>query len=182
MFCYEGDIRTFAFTYEMGKKSKDSLPLLVQLSVSKEDSETLHDTLQSLFKEAHWSISAYDRKVSPVHCTLAFYTDTRLEIAIQDHYGELEKSIVPIKVTGFAADQKCVALLVEIPGHLKVFPVNKPLHITMLLHDEAPVYSNKLIERLLQKQKTSTDFDDYEGLVQLQSPIEIVGKLEIKYK
>lgn len=154
-------------------------PLLVQLSINKSESDRLHDVLkQALDATGKFSTTQYDRKVRPVHCTLAFFTDTDLELAVDTHYKSLIGTSILIKIVGYVADPKCAAFLVELPAEIQVFPPGRSVHVTMLLKDKPPVYSNELIGRLSSKNK----LDDDEAKVAFKETISIQSKLEIKYK
>ena len=122
--------------------------LYVQVLVSDSDTEYLHKHASSLL-----DTSCYPKHIKPVHLTACYHRDLpadEFEQVVQTHYKPLETQEVSLTVLGLAADEKCVAYMVKptIQNSLQVFPANKDCHLTMMLNDAKPVYSNKMIARL----------------------------------
>jgi hypothetical protein len=104
------------------------------------------------------------------HVTIAHAVDCGgqqgIASVVRDTYRELLGKTVHVTVTGYAMDARCVALTVEVPSEIPVFPSDKACHITMLLNGREPKYSNALIGRL----RRQTKFHHGEHLVTLEEP------------
>lgn len=87
----------------------------------------------------------------PAHVTLAFHTDPGFSAAFVDmNYKQHENKSFPVHIDGFVHDEHCVALVVNSGKDkfdLPYLPPDKKLHVTMMLNNKPPVYSNELLSR-----------------------------------
>ena len=159
----------------------EARPLLVQLSISAENSNMLQDILETYLKRCGYRANGM-KHVHPVHCTLAYCKDAEdFDTIVRDSYTPREQEEVLITIQGFVTDCYCVAFIVSIPPSIPFYPNNKNLHITMRLKGRPPVYSNHLIARLIDKM---TKDDSREGssadrLIRLDEPITVSSTLSV---
>ena len=149
--------------------------LYVQVLISDADTEYLHKHTSTLL-----DTSCYPKHIKPVHLTACYHRDlpiNEFEHVVQTHYKPLETQEVSLTVLGLAADNKCVAYMVKptVPDSLQVFPANKDCHLTMMLNDAKPVYSNKLIARL----KSKGAVQQGEKCVWFDQPLHVTGVVNI---
>jgi hypothetical protein len=136
-------------------KKKESLPRYVSVEFSGETSLKLKQPILEFASSTGVDLTRYEiqRGVSDhAHLTMVFSSDLEL-----DAYREVIKSYEPFKdqsieveVTGLAMDSTCVALVAR-PIQLKSYPEKRHSHVTMMLHNQAPVYSNQLLSKVLAK-------------------------------
>lgn len=125
--------------------------LYVQVLISDFDTEYLHKRVSSVV-----DTSRYPIHIKPVHMTVCYHRDLPAEDfdhVVQTHYKPLEAQEVSLTVLGLAIDEKCVAYMVKPTSEssVQVFPANKNCHLTTMLNNAKPVYSNELIARLKSK-------------------------------
>lgn len=108
---------------------------------------------------------------NPAHVTLAFHTDEGFAAFVDAHYKQHEhgKSFFKMHIDGFVHDEHCVALVVDTEKfELSYLPPDKKLHVTMMLNNKPPVYSNELLSR-------------NPVIVPFNPPISINGRLQFHY-
>lgn len=116
------------------------------------------------------------------HVTLIFHNEMKkedFEKFVENNYKNNENKEYKVNIIGFARDQYCVAYLVKLSDGIDYYPPTKNLHITMMLNNKQPVYSNVLISRLQEKDHImETD----EKLVMFPNPITVNAKLKFNYQ
>ncbi len=131
---------------------KESLPRYVSVELSGETSLRLHQPIIDLGKSLGIDLGLYEIKrglADHGHLTMVFSTDLDLDLyrtVIKEYEPHRDQS-VEIQVTGVAIDSTCIALSAQ-PRQLKSYPDGRHSHITMMLHNQAPVYSNTLLTRI----------------------------------
>ena len=159
-------------------------PLLVQLSISPENSDMLQDILETYLKRCGYRANGM-KHVHPVHCTLAYCKGIEdFDTVVRDQYTPREHEEVLITIQGFVTDCYCVAFVVSIPPSLPSYPKDKNLHITMRLKGRPPVYSNHLIARLIDKmtKDESREGSSADRMVKLDDPFTISSTISVKFQ
>ena len=153
-----------------------TLPLYVQLLLSSEDSELLHQCVETILGN---ETKKYGIRKARLHLTVCHFLDLPFEDyekVVNDTYAPLDGTKHMLLVTGIAVDQSCVALHVATPQTVPVYPEGKHCHLTMLLEKKPPKYSNVLIHRL-----RTTGVKDGERLEYFDEPIPIEAQMDLVY-
>lgn len=154
------------------------IPLYVSLDLGARDSDALNRMLESELGEAY-KIYGESKcsKECPGHVTVAFNNtfNTLKEYSafVKANYKQGQK--IEVTVVGYAMNTSCVAFMVKLPDGVGYHPEDKNLHVTALLNDVKPVYSNELLEKL-----KSGDGDG--KIVKFSEPIVVTSKVEFKGK
>ena len=159
-------------------------PSLVQLSISHENSGWLQDVLESCLRRCAYRANGLTH-ICPSHCVLASREDAEgFDTIVQNLYGPREHEEVQITIRGFVTDCYCVAFIVSIPPSVPIYPKDKNLHITMRLKGRAPVYSDHLIARLIDKmtKDESREGSSADRVVRLDEPITVSSSISVKFQ
>jgi hypothetical protein len=172
---------------------KESLPRYVSVELSGEASLGLHQPIIELAKSLEIDLGTYEVKrglADHGHLTMVFSTDLELDAyreVIKEYEAYRDQSL-EIIVTGVAIDSTCITLSAH-PKKLKSYPEGRHSHITMMLHNQASVYSNTLLTRTfsqlkdkLEKGKFYTINDEETGRIShyhhLSEPVTVSGLLK----
>lgn len=131
-----------------------SLPkklLYVSIEFSKETTQLLAEKIHKYFENNNISNTYKTVYNSDCHITLCFFSDFKKDeftkFVLQ--YDELFEKEVEVEISQLAFDEHCVAftgIALDKSKNIKYYPEDKNLHITMMLNDKKPVYSNTLIQ------------------------------------
>ncbi len=144
---------------------KDKKLIYVSLEISPQDTEDLKQKILSKMQE-HGIKHSYKTMKGlneNAHITLCYYSDFgdhKEFLKFTECYDDIGSIVATID--NIAYDEHCVALCISKVHDLKnkkdvsFYPADKNLHITMFLNDIKPVYSNELIKRLKNKNKTDS--------------------------
>jgi ubiquitin-protein ligase len=160
---------------KVAKVKLTHLPLYVSLKFTPDATQYLRDLLSKYENlESYPVVRGHD---DPAHVTLVFSSDMPLldyHNVVADDYHHLQGTQVEIQLVGYARDNHCIAYRVELP--IPVYPKGKFAHITMALNGKRPMYSNELIQRLVNKGISEAG----EKLVDFDTPIKISGELKFE--
>ncbi len=114
----------------------------VSLELGPENTEVLKDLLIS------YNLQDYKVQRSskdPAHVTLCYYSDFKTLVLFETFIEQYNKEEnYDISVDSIVYDDYCVAFTVN--ADVPFYPKDKNLHITMMLNNKKPIYSNKLIK------------------------------------
>src|SRR5574343_624411 len=147
--------------------------LYASIEFTEEDTKKLQKQVTE-FLESKGLSTDYKTINSKVHVTLCFYSDFKdskdTEIFLENYKEAKEYTI---NISQVAVDDHCVALTgLTIKPDIAFYPEDKNLHVTMMLNERKPVYSNELIKRCIKA----------DSLLTLPEPIYITGTFRIHYR
>ena len=126
------------------KSAKETVVLFLEVVLSESEKNKLtswvsrqEDTPSNW---AGWNIISH-------HMTVEFFGNKGRASSIPQTYADMIGEDVVLKVTGIAADDKAVAVLIEPPRSIKSLVKNEFPHITVAVNGVKPFYSNKLLEK-----------------------------------
>lgn len=143
-------------------------PIYVSLELDKKSANMLNNKLKATLKQSYNDYPTNKNTYgSPGHVTIAFYKDfENVEVYkkfINKNY--IVGSLVNFDVLGYVIDKYCVAFIVELHDSINIYPKNKNPHITALLKDKPPKYSNTLINEVYA--------NNSEELIMFDKPIKV---------
>lgn len=158
-------------------------PLYVSLELDGTSTEALKQSLLEELKKTDIDAKNYPtckNHDDHGHVTLIFNKDMKtqqdyLDFVDKNYYGKNDKSY-SFEVTGYGADHHCVAFTVKLPDEPVFFPKEKKTHITMMLKNKPPVYSNEMLQRLTTKDRK---LEEGERLVTFKESITMSAKLKL---
>jgi hypothetical protein len=173
----------------MSKNTKGSKLLYVSLKISPKDTEQLkeHVTKTLELSGIQFKYPVMRNKDDPAHITLCYFSDFKKHedfMSFTEKYNDVSECSA--KIVSMAVDKHCVALCVEsVNGSdnspIQYYPENKNLHITMMLNDKKPVYSNILIKGLKEQIKEKECPDSNSNMITFEKPLMIKCTLEKVY-
>lgn len=176
-----GYLHPIVSKYETKKDKWETMgippPVYVSASLNGDMTQKLKEYLMDQLTEQKIPLEPYKVKrgvKDNAHVTLAYYNEfpTLDEYAtvIESHYLNKKDKEIDIEVIGYGVDKHCVAAIVKLNDDIKYYPIDKKLHLTMMLNGKQPVYSNELLKRLSNKDhKLTAD----ERLIMLDKPLQL---------
>ncbi len=167
---------------DINKEEKKTVcpPVYVSIQLSGDETESLKRKLIEVMPDTDWSHYETQRGgEDPGHVTLVYFRDLPRDEyvkVVDETYRPQLGTEVKINVVGFVKDEHCITAIVDPNSiNLPIYPEDKAPHITMMLHEKKPFYSNELIAK-----KDDDDvqlINDFDPFV-VKGSVHLVGTLK----
>jgi hypothetical protein len=125
------------------------MTLYVSVELSESDTVDLVNMARSCIKDTKYASISYEG-LKKSHITLCYHSDFK-----QAHAGPFKEFIkkyteglsISFNLNSLVVDEHAAAFRVSLIDEVPYYPEDKNLHITILLKDRKPVYSNELIKK-----------------------------------